>query len=138
MALQNWNTRVGLNNVGSYQVSGKPFATGSCLAPATGSNTLKITFPKVTKWVQIIPDSDELGDVRVGFSHAGTIGNNHFFVNVSSSTSQALDLKVSELYFVSGDAGTFKFSIVAGLTNIDASSVETDAGPNWKGSDGVG
>tara|TARA_B100001094_G_scaffold332483_1_gene404758 strand:+ start:361 stop:777 length:417 start_codon:yes stop_codon:yes gene_type:complete len=138
MSQESWKTRVGLNNVGSYQVSGKPFATGSCLAPASGSVTLKITFPKVTKWVQIVPDSEELGNVKVGFSHAGTIGTNHFVVNTSASTSQALDLKVSELYFVATDATTFKFDILAGLTNIDAGSVETDAGPNWKGTDGVG
>jgi hypothetical protein len=133
-----WAVRPGLNNVGSYQVSGKPYASGSCLAPAAGSATLKVEFPAVTKWVQIIPHSTNLGDLKVGFSKAGVTGTNFFTVNVSSSAAQALDLKVSELHFLSGDAATFKFDIIAGLTTIPPISVETGDGPNWKGTDGVG
>jgi len=35
-----WNLAPGLNNVGSFQVSGRPFVSGSCLAPASGSTSL--------------------------------------------------------------------------------------------------
>ena len=133
-----WAVRPGLNNVGSYQVSGKPFATGSCLAPAAGSATLKIKFPAVTKWIQIVPHSTDLGDLKVGFRKAGTLGTNFFTVNVSSSAATRLDLKVSELHFVAVDSTTFKFDIIAGLTTIPPISVETDDGPSWKGTDGVG
>ena len=46
---------VGLNNVGSYQVSGAfHYATGSITAPASGSTPLKIEFPYVTQWVSIV------------------------------------------------------------------------------------
>ena len=133
-----WELSPGVNNVGSYQVSGKPYASGSCLAPAAGSATLKIEFPAVTKWIQIVPHSTDLGDLKVGFSKVGTLGTNFFTVNVSSSTATRLDLKVSELHFVSSDATTFKFDIIAGLTNIRPISVETSTGPSWSGSSGVG
>ena len=39
-----WKTDVGINHVGAYQVSGRPFATGSIDASAA----VKIQFPKVT------------------------------------------------------------------------------------------
>ena len=45
----------GLGSVGSYQVSGKPFATGSLTAPASGSTPIKVEFPTVTRWVKIVP-----------------------------------------------------------------------------------
>ena len=47
--------KVGLQNVGSYQASGKPFASGSIDA----SNALSIAFPAVTRWVQIINNDDK-------------------------------------------------------------------------------
>ena len=42
MSLSNVYT-AGLNNVGSYQVSGAPFASGNL--DATGGDPLKVTFP---------------------------------------------------------------------------------------------
>ena len=53
MPADSWKLRPGLQNVGSFQVSGRPYASGSCLAPASGSASLVIRFPHVTKWVQI-------------------------------------------------------------------------------------
>ena len=139
MALQNWNTRVGLNNVGSFQVSGKPFASGSILAHVSGANSIVVRFPKVTKWVQISPHQDQLNrELRVAFSQDGLHRNENFRVYSSGSFTGPLDIKVSELHFMSEDSAVFTFDIVAGLTNIDAASVETAEGPNWKGSDGVG
>ena len=86
MALQNWNTRVGLNNVGSYQVSGKPFASGSILAHVSGANSIVVRFPKVTKWVQISPHQDQLNrELRVAFSQDGLHRNENFRVYSSGS-----------------------------------------------------
>ena len=56
------NYKVGLQNVGSYQVSGKPFASGSIDA----STAVSIAFPSVTRWVQVINNDDKA--CRVGFS----------------------------------------------------------------------
>tara|TARA_Y100001938_G_C7893214_1_gene330788 strand:+ start:53 stop:475 length:423 start_codon:yes stop_codon:yes gene_type:complete len=140
MANQSWEVRPGLHNVGSYQVSGKPYASGSCLAPPSGStHVLTVTFPAVTRWVQIVPHSSESADLKVGFSKTGLLNNlNSFHVNCSSSWNGPLEMKVSQLHFMSNDAATLKFDIVAGLTGIPIRAVETDAGPNWKGTDGVG
>ena len=160
MPADSWIIPPGLNNVGSFQVSGQPFASGSCLAPASGSNSLVVQFPAVTKWVQIEPHQSEVNSqLRVAFSENGLHGKggSNFRVHMSSSFRGPLDLKISELWFM-GDVnseGTFTFDIVAGLTGIPytRTSTETSAsaagtwvvngvaeagGPNWSGSIGVG
>ena len=160
MPADSWKLAPGLNQVGAYQVSGRPFASGSCLAPASGSASLVVRFPCVTKWVQIEPNRAELGNsLRVAFSENGLHdkGGHNFRVHASSSLRGPLDLKVSELWFM-GDLnseGTFTFDIVAGLTGIPAARTSTATsasvnglttingvveagGNNWSGSIGVG
>ena len=158
MPADSWKLAPGLNNVGSYQVSGTPFASGSCLAPVSGSNCLVVRFPAVTKWVQIVPAQAMLNrNLRVAFSQNGLYGKGgdatagsgyNFRVHVSSSFTEKLDLRVSELWFMSEDGSTFTFDILAGLTGIQRGSLYTAdrsvngtmeaAGPNWSGSVGVG
>ena len=159
--MPNFNTLApGLNHVGAYEVSGKPFASGSCTAPASGSATgttpptQKISFPNVTRWVKI-QVSGAKGDaaaqqLRVGFSAEGLndttrgdvaankddIGGNYFLAN--SSESPVLELKVSELHFMSNGASGITFDVVAGLTSILQSSTSTLSGSSWSGSAGVG
>jgi len=159
--MPNYNTLApGLNHVGAYEVSGKPFATGSCVAPASGSAvgttppTQKISFPNVTRWIKI-QVSGAHGDaaatqLRVGFSAEGLndstradaaanahdIGGNYFLAN--SSESPVLELKVSELHFMSNGLSDITFNVVAGLTSIAASSTTTTSGSSWSGSAGVG
>jgi len=150
MPADSWKLRPGLQNVGSFQVSGRPFASGSCLAPATGSASLVVRFPSVTKWFQIEPLAASQGHLRVAFSQNGLHGKggSHFIVHASSSFRGPLDLKISELWFMSNSATAITFDIVAGLTNIPTARLDTDdrtlggtmeaGGPNWSGSVGVG
>ena len=168
MPADSWKLAPGLNNVGSYQVSGRPFASGSCLAPASGSASLVVRFPCVTKWVQIEPTHLVVAGkhLRVAFSENGLHGKGgaeeagagyNFRIHASSSFCGPIDMKVSELWFmgdVSGE-GTFTFDIIAGLTGIPAARTSTATsasvnglttingvveagGNNWSGSIGVG
>ena len=139
-----WNLEPGLNNVGSYQVSGVPFATGS-INNKLGSRPggYEVTFPYVTRWFKVI-NNDESNPCRVGFSVTGVTGSfNYFTVGKASaadlpSDSGALELKVSAVWV----SGSTDVDIIAGLTGIPASRVSTGtppgAGPNWSGSAGVG
>jgi len=156
-----WNLAPGLNNVGSYQVSGAPFASGSCLAPASGSTSLVVKFPAVTKWLQIEPVTGSGAvtppSLRVAFSENGLHGKGgsgangdgyNFRIHASSSFCRALDFKVSELWVMSENSSTFTFDIIAGLTNVpfprtttnqrDVNGTIEAGGPNWSGSIGVG
>ena len=143
-----WKMDVGINNVPAYQVSGRPYATGSVNSTVTS----KITFPFVTRWV-IIVNNDTSNACKVGFSAAGLRAtsdkSNYFMVGKADATgqprqSQRLELKVSELHF----ATSTNFDIIAGLTTIPSqrtqmgtSSIAPTAGQtlhSWSGSVGVG
>lgn len=122
-------TANGLGHVGSYQVSGIPFATSSveCLA----DETTVIEFPKVTKFVTVRCDS---GSLAVGFSENGLNGSNFF--TLEENESYGGDWRLIRLY-LSGVDGSALATIVAGLTTIDKSVLEADI-DNWSGSVGVG
>jgi len=171
MPADSWKLAPGLNNVGSYQVSGRPFVSGACIVPASGSSMV-VRFPSVTKWFQIQPLSSSVGadrSMRVAFSEQGLFGKGtadadgvlsnggyNFRIHQSSSLCQnPIDLKVSELWFMSEDSATQTFDIIAGLTSIPAIRTDTATsasaaglwspdgsveagGANWSGSIGVG
>ena len=126
---------VGLGNVGSYQVSGTPFATGSIDA----STATKIEFPHVTRWIYI--KNNGATDVKLGFSENGVEGNNfitihHSHVNQLDGHSPVLELKVTEIWLL----GSSNVDVLAGLTSIDNNRITniSPSGSNWSGSIGVG
>jgi len=147
-----WKLAPGLNNVGSFQVSGRPFLTGACLAPISGaSNSLVVRFPAVTKWFHIHPTQAMLDrTLRVAFSAEGLKGKGGSYIRLhqSSSFCRPMDMKLTEIYFMSEDSSTFTFDITAGLTNLgigrtytdqrDVNGVTEAGGPSWSGSIGVG
>ena len=132
----------GLNNVGSYQVSGMPFATGSLTIPASGSTPLRIEFPYVTQWISVTNTNSK--HVRLGFSENGVKngGNNYVLIHEDNHPAEhTYYLKLTELYLLS-DTGqsVANFSVIAGLTNIPVGRINniSPSGSNWSGSVGVG
>lgn len=124
---------VGLNNVGSYQVSGMPFAVSG----STGGTTVKVSFPYVTSWVQI-QNSHGSHELRIGFSNLGVNDNNHFTFK-QGTESPVYYWKLTELH-LRGEtlAQDVSFHVVAGLTNIPTARINNSAvspsGSNWSGS----
>lgn len=133
---------VGLNNVGSYQVSGIPFATGNLTVPASGTTPLKIEFPFVTQWISVTNVNSK--HVRLGFSSNGVEDSTDNYILIhqdSHPTFNMYNLKLTEVYLMS-DTGQAvgNFSLIAGLTNIPVERVNniSPSGSNWSGSIGVG
>jgi hypothetical protein len=127
----------GLNNVGSFQVSGIPFVTGAINA----TTATKITFPYVTRWIEVVNFSTT-AEVKVGFSQNGVQGTRYFRVARQASgypvnNSIRLEIKATELW-LSGANGV---DVVAGLTNIPTGRIDNPAnspsGSNWSGSANV-
>jgi len=129
---------VGINNVPAYQVSGRPFATGSCQA----ATETQVNFPYVTRWVTVVNNSARR--LRVSYSHEGlNLANTgsegyHFTVPASGSLGP-LEMKVSSLWFIkepssSADAYNNLFDVVAGLTTIQSMRTSGTLGPNFSGS----
>ena len=128
----------GLNNVGSYQVSGIPYATGS-LDATSGK---EIIFPYVTQWITFINhDSGNTKHLYVAFSNNGLGDSANYFrlgpeQAGEGSQNITINVKVSRV-FISGSGDC---DVVAGLTNLPISRVDNIApsGNNWSGSVGVG
>lgn len=143
MPADSWKLAPGLNNVGSFQVSGKPFATGSfdCKRDARPLTDCEVVFPYVTRWFKVI-NKDQSNACKISFSLNGMTSTgtvNNFTIpaadaNAGAVTSGILELKVSSIFI----SGSTDVDIVAGLTWIDRSRTDTDTGPNWSGSSGVG
>ena len=133
----NWKFRAGLNHAPAYQVSGAPYAIAA-IDTQTGATAAVVHFPYVTKWVQII-NNDTTAAVKVAFSARGLATEGNYFTIGKGATaipvsSPVLDMKITEVYLT----GSVSVDIVAGLTSIHPRSAQTDTGPNWSGSAGVG
>jgi hypothetical protein len=129
---ENFQYKAGISNVGSYQVSGIPWATSSLTAPSTSSAPLQVSFPSITKFIVVKNVATGSVKVRVGFSANGVKGSNYFLLDKDESFQG--DIKVSSIYLLSNNGTQVPVSIVAGLTGIDSGQLYN----NWSGSAGVG
>ena len=117
---------VGLQNVGSYQVSGRPFITGSRsrqvdhTAIAPGAEYF-VTFPSVTKSLTVWNQStDSLSKLRVMFASTGSMTNypaNGCYYEIGKDESITLNLKCTKVY-LGAITGDVQWKVYASLTNI--------------------
>ena len=129
---QDFRYQVGLGNVGSYQVSGKPYVTSSLVVPNSASAPLKIEFPYVSKFITV-KNTHGSNSIRVGFSSLGVSSGTNYMI-LSSSESFTADLRVVDLYLLSNAGSAASAQVVAGLTGINRGELVS----NWSGSDGIG
>jgi len=130
----------GIRNVGSYQVAGHPFITGSTFS--ADNKVHMVEFPYVSKSFTVINTTTGAGSIRVHFqsgsgvtavSQPGLTGEQtiaatadvitgfHFITVPPDQGSVTFDVKCSKFY-VSGDIGggsdTPSYQVMAELTNI--------------------
>ena len=109
--------RAGLRNVGSYQVSGHPYITGSLLSAA--GKERKVSFPYVTKKITVIASGS--AELRIHFTSTGSstnvVNHLHYIKLDSHEDSMEFDVKCKEIYLSAPDASV-SFQIYASLTNI--------------------
>ena len=111
----------GLSHVGSYQVSGTPFITGSDTQAANTQE--KVEFPMVTKAVTVINHSSQT--LRLHFTdkdEGNTVQGLHFIELDSDEDSFAFRVKCKEIYIStpSGNSGEAAWKLYAELTHIPA------------------
>jgi len=119
---------VGLRNVGSYQISGHPYVTGSLLATA---EEVQVIFPFVTREFTVINSGSTGGSgpvLRIHFnaSSTGRVIDGHHYVTLESDD-QAITFhtKCKSIFITcaengGGDSG---FEVVANLTGIDSTQM---------------
>jgi hypothetical protein len=120
---------VGLRNVGSYQVAGQPYLSGSVTSNQVGSVlSSSFDFPYVTKKVTIY-NNDASDNLIVsfapfldaetgsyGFTNSASGSGNWLFL--SASTSIELDVKCKQIFISPAQATAVSCSVYAELTNI--------------------
>jgi hypothetical protein len=122
--------KAGLHNVGSYQVSGRPWITGSDEHPADVE--LKVSFPSVAKSFTVVNFDSSAGnavDIYVHFAPriegTTTVANKHYLPLGADKDAYTFNTKCTDVYIStpSGNARIAKWRIVAELTGIQASSM---------------
>jgi len=114
----------GIGSVGSYQVSGVPWITGSITLAAGATD--KLTFPSVTKQITVI-NTDGLEvtsdvELRVHFNPVAdgdVITGRHFIPLWADQMSIDLNIKCKEIYITNADgANVGSYCVIAELTGI--------------------
>jgi len=118
MAIFNPGHGVGLRNVGSYQISGHPYMTGSLLA--TGEQKC-IEFPFVARSVTVVASGSGAA-MRVHFNATGSgnvVGGKHYITLNSAEDALTINVKCKEIFITAQNGGTVKgFELFASLTGI--------------------
>ncbi len=116
-----YNKSPGIAHVGSFQVAGTPYITGSINIDNGSEDAIK--FPRVTKSIKIY--NRGLADLRVHFASTAAgvgnvVANRHFLTLVKTSGSLDLPVKCKNL-FISNASGVNngRYDVYAELTSID-------------------
>jgi len=114
----------GINSVGSFQVSGRPYLTGTLLAT---NSSLQINFPTVTKELHFSCHTPGKY-FKVYFDNPGTNPVSmqaHNFAVCSGTISGALDLniKCDNLFIINDCGSTIELELHAALTGIPTTSM---------------
>ena len=144
------STRVGLRNVGSYQVSGHPWVTGSQSDELDANQTVMHEFPYVSKSVTVINTNTGGGeDLRVHFQSGSTaaitisgaggmdpgstntdtskgdVHKGRHYMTVKADSALTLDVKCSKVYITNPAGGTanLQYEVLAELTLIPTGSM---------------
>ena len=100
------NRRPGIGNVGSFQVAGTPFLTGT--ATISNNTEFRIDFPAVTKNIKVFCTHAN-NSIRVHFDSkddGSTISNKHFLTVTSGSVDLGVKCKTIYISNASGGASS--------------------------------
>ena len=112
----------GLGYAAAYQVSGRPFITGSGGVGLANGDEVCIQFPSVTKSVTVICT---VGQIRVHFASSTeglTIEHNHF-ITLSASGSYGFDVKCKQIYISNASGQNAGYQLGAEITSIPAADM---------------
>ena len=112
-----YNQSPGISSVGSYQVAGMPYITGSTVGAGL---EMQIKFPAIPRSITIINKDAANDDLRVHFAAkatGNTITGNHFITLDAKDSSVTINVKAQSIY-LSAPGGACDFQLFAELTGI--------------------
>ena len=115
------NYKAGIGAVGSYQVSGMPWITGSGAEGLPVGEEHKISFPRVAKSVTVMLSDTANDDIRVHFNATGSgnvIVGSHFFPLTNDRDAITFNTKCKEIFISNGSVATSGYIVIAELTTI--------------------
>lgn len=122
------NRGPGISSVGSYQIAGTPFITGSTIPMG---DEVQVEFPNVTKSITVINKDADSDDIRVHFQSkdtARTIDGIHYITLDALNSSLTMNIKCDSVYLSApGNAATFE--MYAELTGISEGKMFPLTGP---------
>lgn len=115
-------TRMGLGNVGSYQISGHPYLTGGLLVSSSLNGEKTVIFPRVVRSFTVI--NKATAPIYIHFdSRANTdvITYYHYISLNNQDDSIKVDVKCKQVYIsMANNSATGSFQLVGELTGIEA------------------
>ena len=127
MALKNQVANVygvGLRNVGSYMVSGHPYATGS--GTFSGTTEVTVSFPYVSKEFTIWNKAPTgWKTLRVRFDAVGQMASDSHYISIKQGESMTFNVKCTKVYIKGYNSGVnnYQFQLYGSLTNISTGSM---------------
>jgi len=117
--------RAGVGNVGSYQVSGIPYLTGSTILAAnfaTDDAEMKFEFPQISKAITVINVSGVAIKIHYNTLASTNVSGGHHYVTLSGSNQSITMYHRCKEVFVSlvTSAADASFELVGDLTTINA------------------
>jgi hypothetical protein len=121
--MSNFIYTAGLHNVGSYQVSGHPFVTGSTIKDAgNGPTEHRIDFPYVTKSV-VVKNYKTSGTkkIEVRFVSTSSMTTDLHHISIPPDSFVTLNVKCTSIFLTTDNqAQTGQYEVYASLTSIPA------------------
>lgn len=117
----------GISSVGSYQIAGTPFLTGSVVANGA---EVQIDFPTVTRSITVI-NKDASGNdaIRVHFAaQASATPNLNFITLDAKNSSVTLNVKAKSIWISNDSGNSSNFELFAELTGINEGAMWTLTG----------
>ena len=112
----------GIGSVGSYQVSGVPWITGSVNGLLAGGED-KLSFPSVAKTITVINTDADDCDIHVHFNsktRTDVTDGLHYVALTSDKDAFSFNVKCKEIYISNPDgAAAASYTVVAELTGIN-------------------
>ena len=131
---------VGLRSVGSYQVSGTPWVTGSSTTHISDGEIVRYRFPNVSKSLTVINiGAKDLylhfqsgsgttvnatdGTVGTGNASSDVVAKFHYITVPANNGSVTMDVKCKEFYLSNHSGGDSGYQVFAELTNVPTGSM---------------
>lgn len=125
--------KAGLAAAGEFQSSALPFVTSS-QAPVVSGGVMRIDFPKVSRFITFINHDSAANKLRIGFTRNGVNTSGNYFLLLGQQH-VTFELRVKSV-FVAGDTTSPPFSLMAGLTTVNATDMPQLSGTLDDGSAG--